>query len=176
MKKFDELADRAVENYGVVTSAEATAMGIALKDVIEWVHSGRLEKVGRGVFRLCRYPYNALCHYAEAVALVGKGAWLYGESVLALHNLAQVNPPCTFVATTKRVRRTLPGWIKIVPRPDETGKDDYEGIPCQNLADVLIESKEHIMRDRLVQAIQEARGRGLLSIEDNRRIKESFGI
>ena len=176
MKKFDELADRAVENYGIVTSSEATAMGIALKDVVEWVHSGRLEKVGRGVFRLCRYPYNDLCHYAEAVALVGKGAWLYGESVLALHNLAMVNPLYTFVATTKRVRRALPEWIKIVPRPDETGKDDYEGIPCQNLADVLVDSKKHIMRDRLVQAIQEARGKGLLSIEDNKRIKKSFGI
>ena len=47
MTKFDELADRAVENYGIVTSAEATAMGIALKDVKEWVDNGRLEKVGR---------------------------------------------------------------------------------------------------------------------------------
>ena len=176
MTKFDELADRAVDNYGVVTSAEATEMGIALKDVQEWVNNGRLEKVGRGVFRLSKYPYNEYCHYAEAVALVGEGAWIYGDSVLAMHNLALVNPLYTFVATTKRVRRTLPNWIKVVKKGDEQDKDDYNGIPCQNLASVFIEAKERLMPERLQQSIREARNKGLVSVGDDERIKKEFGV
>lgn len=176
MAKFDELADRAVENYGIVTSAEATEMGIALKDVKEWVDNGRLEKVGRGVFRLCKYPYNEYCHYAEAVALVGEGAWICGESVLAMHNLALVNPLYTFVATTKRVRRTLPDWIKVIKKASEQDKDDYNGIPSQNLASVFIEAKGRLMTDRLQQAIGEARKKGLVSVGDNERLKKEFGV
>ena len=70
MSKFDEIAELAIDNYGIITAAEAVKLGVALKDVHEWVHGGRLEKVGRGVFRLRNYPYSEYCHYAEAVALV----------------------------------------------------------------------------------------------------------
>ena len=176
MSKFDEIAELAIDNYGIITAAEAVKLGVALKDVHEWVHGGRLEKVGRGVFRLRNYPYNEYCHYAEAVALVGAGAWIYGDSVLAMHNLALVNPLCTYVATVKRVRRMLPEWIAVVKKNGDENKDDFNGIPCQNLASVLIEAKGRLMLERLHQAIVEARGRGLLSIRDNERIKKVFNV
>ena len=176
MTKYDEIAERAVENYGIVTAAEAVSLGVALKDVHEWVKIGRLEKVGRGVFRLRNYPYNEYCHYAEAVALVGEGAWLCGDSVLAMHNLALVNPPCVYVATTKRVRRTLPEWIRAVKKGSDSERDDYNGIPCQNLASVIIAARGRLMLERLIQAIREARGRGLLSVSDNEKIKKEFNV
>ena len=175
MSKFDEISELAIENYGIVTAAEAVKIGVALKDVYEWIHSGRLEKAGRGVFRLRNYPYSEYCHYAEAVALVGKGAWICGDSVLAMHNLALVNPLRICVATTRRVRRTLPEWIEVVKKSGDEDKDDFNGIPCQNLASVLIEAKGRLMLERLHQAIIEARGRGLLAIRDNERIKKAFG-
>ena len=58
MTKFEEISEIAVDNYGIVTSSEATEIGVALKDMLEWVRNGRLEKAGRGVFRLSQYPYN----------------------------------------------------------------------------------------------------------------------
>ena len=176
MSKFDEIAELAIDNYGIVTASEAVKLGVALKDVHEWVHNGRLEKAGRGVFRLRNYPYSEYCHYAEAVALVGDGAWIYGDSVLAMHNLALVNPLCTYVATVKRVRRTLPEWIEVVKKSGTEDKDDFNGIPCQNLASVLIEARGRLMLERLHQAIAEARGRGLLSVPDNERVKKEFNV
>ena len=176
MSKFDEISELAIDNYGIVTAAQAVKIGVALKDVHEWVQSGRLEKVGRGVFRLRNYPYSEYCHYAEAVALVGDGAWICGDSVLAMHNLALVNPLRICVATTKRVRRTLPEWIEVVKKSGDADKDDFNGIPCQNLASVLIEARGRLMLERLHQAITEARGRGLLSVPDNERIKKEFNV
>lgn len=176
MTKYEELAELAIENYGIVTSAEATRVGIALKDVQEWVQNGRLEKVGRGVFRLKQFPCNELCHYAEAVALVGEGSWIFGESVLAMHGLALVNPLYTFVATTKRVRRTLPPWLKIVNVDSDKTRDVFNGIPAQNLATVFVDLKNRLIPERLLQAIREARGRGLLSIDDDLIIKREFKI
>ena len=176
MTKFEEISEIAVDNYGIVTSAEATKIGVALKDMQEWVRNGRLEKAGRGVFRLSQYPYKEYCHYAESVALVGEGSWICGESVLAMFNLALVNPLKTHVATTKRVRRTLPEWIDVVRKSSDEHKDDFNGIPIQNLATVFIEAKSFLMRDRLLQAIKEARGRGLWTLDDDLRIKEEFGV
>ena len=49
MKKYDELYEVAVSNYGLVTAKTINELGIHLKDVLEWVKSGRLEKRGRGV-------------------------------------------------------------------------------------------------------------------------------
>ena len=176
MGKYQDIVERAIDNYGIVTSAEATAMGVALKDICEWVSNGRLEKVGRGVYRLSQFPMNELCHYAEAVALVGKGSWIWGESVLAMHDLALVNPLYTFVATTKRVRRNLPKWIKVVKVDSDADRDSFDGIPCQNIASVFIEAKGRIMFERLVQAVKEARNRGLLAVDENARIKKELKI
>ena len=37
MSKYDEIAELAVDNYGIVTAAQAVRMGVALKDVHEWI-------------------------------------------------------------------------------------------------------------------------------------------
>ena len=52
MTKYDELCDVAVANYGLVTAKEIDALGIHLKDVLEWIKLGRMEKRGRGVYRI----------------------------------------------------------------------------------------------------------------------------
>lgn len=46
MTKYDELCEVAVSNYGLVTAKMIDALGIHLKDVLEWVKSGRIENAG----------------------------------------------------------------------------------------------------------------------------------
>ena len=67
-------------------------------------------------------------------------------------------------------------WIEVVRKTSDEHKDNFNGIPIQNLASVFIEAKRFLMRDRLLQAIKEARGRGLLSLDDDSKIKGEFGI
>lgn len=43
MTKYDGLCEMAVSNYGLVTAKTIDALGIHLKDVLEWVKSGRIE-------------------------------------------------------------------------------------------------------------------------------------
>ena len=55
---------------------------------------------------------NGLDAYADSVAIVGEGAYLYGESVLALCGLCPVDPSRIFVATDRRVRKNpVPGLV-----------------------------------------------------------------
>ena len=174
MRQYDELCDVAVANYGLATAKSIAALGIHLKDVLEWVKSGRLEKRGRGVYRLTHYLPTEYDTYAEAVALVGDTAMICGESVLAMHNLALVNPARVHVAVRRRLRKTLPEWIEAEKATADMTEDNFNGIPCQKLAEVIRQSRGKVLTERLSTAVREAGTRGLLDVFDYEALKKEF--
>lgn len=159
---FDEIYEIAADNYGLVTAAQARDVNVAASELNRWVKSGRLLRRGHGVYKLVRYTPTPLDLYAEACALVGDDAYLCGEAVLAIHDLALVSPPSLTVATPTRCRKSLPKWVVPVFRP-EGRKTYYEGIPCQPLADALCECKYKVLPERLSGAVAVAYRDGLLS-------------
>lgn len=174
MKKYDLLCEMAVSNFGLVTAKTIDELGIHLKDVLEWVKSGRIEKRGRGVYRISHYLPTEYDAYAEAVALVGDTAMICGESVLAMHNLALVNPARIHVAVKRRLRKKLPDWIVIEKATPEMSEDNFNGIPCQKLSEVIRQSRGKILTERLVSAVQEAGHKGLLDIFEFDALKKEF--
>ncbi len=174
MRLYDKLCELAIGNYGLVTTAEAEALGIRRKDLAEWVKLGRLTRLGRGVYRIEHYLPTEYNRYAEAVAIVGKDAALWGESVLAMHNLAMVNPLRVRVAAERRVRRALPKWIELVKMPSGGEVDVFEGIRCQNLAKVILECREKLMTERLRAAIGDATRKGLLRSSEVEMLNKEF--
>ena len=115
-------------------------------------------------------------HYAAAVALVGGDAMLWGDSVLAMHNLAQVNPLHTFVAVNRRVRKELPEWLQVVKLPQDAQEDDFNGIRCQNLASAIRDARGRIMTERLVDAVKNAEKKGLLRLSEARNLKKELNV
>ena len=176
MTKYDELCEVAVSNYGLVTAKTIDALGIHLKDVLEWIKLGRMEKRGRGVYRIVHYLPTEYDTYAEAVALVGETAMICGESVLAMHNLALVNPARVHVAVRRRLRKGLPDWIETEKATAEMTEDNFNGIPCQKLSEVLRQSRGKIMTERLVAAVREAGTRGLLDLFEYDDLKKEFSV
>ena len=174
MPHFEDIYDHAVAHYGLVTTEEAGKMGVHRKELLRWVASGRLEKVGRGVYRITHYVPTELDRYAEAVALVGPGSAIQGECVLAMHDLALVNPAQMTVATRRRVRRTLPRWIHVVRMKPNMPLDEFDGIPCQSLADAIRECRGTVMDERLAEAVHEATRKGLLSLSEASQLEREF--
>ena len=120
----------------------------------------RLVHKGYGVYRLAtHYQPSEYDGYAEAVLLGGEGAMIWGESVLAMHDLALVNPPAIEVATDRRVRRTLPPWIQLLRRKVQN-LEYYQGIPCQPLAEAFRTCKGAVMNERLADGIRKAERNG----------------
>ena len=144
MAHFDDIYELAADNYGLITSAEAKNLGVAKSELNRWVGMGRLLKRGQGVYKLVRYVPTEYDRYAEAVALVGDGSFLFGEAVLAMHGLALANPRHISVGTTKRVRRELPEWVQPVTVSGRT-VTSYEGIPSQSLAEAILECRGIVM-------------------------------
>lgn len=55
MAQYDQICEQAIGNYGLVTTAEAEALGVRRKDIAEWVKLGRLTRLGHGVYRIEHY-------------------------------------------------------------------------------------------------------------------------
>ena len=70
MTHFDDIYEIAADNYGLVTFAEAREAGATGGELGRWVAQGRLERRGRGTYRLVRRTPTPYDRYAEAVALV----------------------------------------------------------------------------------------------------------
>jgi predicted transcriptional regulator of viral defense system len=166
MSYYERIYEYAADNYGLISSAEAKVLDVPNVELVKLSHRGRLVRIGHGVYRISHYIPTPLDRYAEAVALTGENTFIYGESVLAMHGLAFVNPTAILVATTKRTRKSLPVYIKIVNIQEEYQIINYEGIPTQNVADAILVCKATVMTDRLLGAIDEAYNNGLITQEE----------
>jgi predicted transcriptional regulator of viral defense system len=100
MAIWDQLVERAAEQHGYVTSRDARELGIDPTQLRLLAARGRLERTGRGVYRVSVLPRDEHDEFAAAIAWsLGRGV-ISHESALALHELADVNPP--------RVHLTVP--------------------------------------------------------------------
>ena len=174
MTIYDDIYEIAADNYGLVTSAEAKGAGASDKELSRIAKDGRLARIGYGVYRIKHWVPTELDPYAEAVALVGPGAYLYGESVIAMHALAPTNPARIHVATPNRVRRSLPALVKVVRRKDCGDATEYEGIPSQTIPAAIRSCRGTMMTERLIDATHRARELGLIRAEEEMALLEDL--
>jgi len=176
MSYYETIYEYAADNYGLITSAEAKALNISNVELVKLSHRGRLLRLGHGVYRIKHYIPTSYDKYAEAVAIAGDNAFLFRESVLAMHDLAFVNPTSIFVATTKKIRKTLPNHIRIeyVGSDEYSDVTKYEGILSQSVISALLACKGKIMTERLVSAINKASKNGLITQAEAKYAKEEI--
>jgi predicted transcriptional regulator of viral defense system len=163
MKNYDIIYEYAADNYGLITSSEAKMLGIPNVELVKLAHRGRLRRLGHGVYRIAHYIPTPYDKYAEAIALVGRGTAIYGESVLTMHGLALVNPADIYIAAQSRIRKKLPTFIQIIYPGAPLDLVEYEGILSQSVFQAIQVSRSRIMTDRLMEAASEAERQGLIS-------------
>lgn len=176
MTHFDDIYEVAIDNYGLITTSEAKKLGVTRPELLRFEKAGWLERRGHGVYRISKYTPTPHDQYAEAVTLVGSGAYLHGESVLAMHDLALVNPVKTSVATTKRIRKKLPAWVQVVAAKSTDEVTNYEGISSQSVADAIRFCKGRVMQDRLADALNKAASAGLLTEKSKAGLQKELGL
>ena len=174
MKKWDGIQQAAIGSHGIITFAQAKALGVYPVEIYRWVASGRLMKLNRGVFRLTAYPFNGLVSdMAALLAAVGEGAYLCGESVLQLYDLCPTRSYVAMVASPRRIRRTtIPKGVKIVKSEIGYKPIYHEGIACQKLEDAIRFCIGILEANRLEEAIDEAEDKGYF-LPDEKEILKS---
>lgn len=174
MAIYDDIYEIAADNYGIVTSAQAKRVGASDKELSRIAKGGRLTRIGYGVYRIKHWVPTEYDAFAEGVALVGPHAYLYGESVIAMHSLAPTNPARVHVASPDRVRKSLPASVEVVRRPDCGDTTEYEGIPSQTIPAAILSCKGTMMRSRLRDAARRARELGLIRAEEEALLLEEL--
>jgi hypothetical protein len=160
---YDDIYEYAADNYGLITSSNAKGIGVPNVELVKLAQRGRLTRLGYGVYRIEHYVPTPLDKYAEAVVQVGHGAYIFGESVLAMHGLGLVNPSVIYTATTNVPRKKLPLHVVNVLRRNGDVIVNYEGIPSQSIRAAILACTASVMTERLKETITEAKKQGLIS-------------
>jgi predicted transcriptional regulator of viral defense system len=137
MAVWDRLVERAAEQHGYVTTRDAREIDIDPTQLRLLAARGRLERVGRGTYRVPVLPRGEHDEFAAAVAWsLGRGV-ISHESALTLHDLADVNPPRIHVTVPRNNHpRAAGGELYRIHRRELAGADiTYtDGIPVTTVA------------------------------------------
>lgn len=166
--------DIALDNYGYVTTKAATEAGVPAVELPKLAARGGLENVAYGLYRVPDMPTHAFDQFAEALLRAGDGAFLHGESVLAMFGLADVNPRQVKIAVRRRARPQLPPFIELTRMKADVPTTRYEGLESQTVADAILECRGRIETERLMEAAKQARMQGLLTTTEWQRVRKGL--
>lgn len=170
----DVLREIAYDNHGYVTIADAAGAGVPAVELPKLTARGGLDHVGYGLYRMTDIPPTDDDQFAEATLRAGGDAYLRGESVLALLGLGDVNPTNITVGTGRRVRRTMPAYVKVIQGQAGTKVTRYRGIRAQQLSEALLECVGRVPSSRLRDAAVKARAEGLLTTAEWNRVRKEL--
>lgn len=175
MTYYDQIYEIAADNHFLISTQAAAEAGIPPVELAKLSHRGKLESISRGLYRLTRYVPHPHDAYATAVARVGDDACLYGESVIAMLELAPANPSCIYVASPNRTRKKLPDPIRLKRISDDEAITSYDGIPSQSVASAIRSARPTMMDERLRDAAKKAREQGYLLKAEYDELTEEMG-
>ena len=113
MTAYEQIWPVAEDHYGIITSVQAKAMGISRQNMVAMAESGRLERVGHGVYQVKHHVPGLNDVYALSVAIAGEDAYLRGASVLYMLGLTPANPSVMYLGTPRRIRRRFPKGVNL---------------------------------------------------------------
>ena len=153
----------ALDHYGYVTTGAAAAAGVPAIELPKLAARGGLENIAYGLYRVPDIPPHDLDQFAEALLRAGDGAFLLGESVLAMFRLGDVNLRQIKVGVRRRARPKLPDFIQLIPVKGDVQTTHYEGLESQTVADAILECRGRVETERLMEAAKQARKEGPLT-------------
>jgi len=173
MSHWSSIQREALGSHGIVTVSKAREMGVFPAEIYRWRKMGRLIKVGRGVFQLSFYPSQGfVSDMAALLALVGEGAYLYGESAIALYGFCPTRSYVAFIAVCRRFRKSqIPPGVTIVKASPGYRPAYHDGIPCQKPMDAIRSCIGVLEKGRLLEAVDEAERMGFLMPEESQGLK-----
>ena len=177
MSAYNTIFDEAIGYYGLFRTSQAKGLGVSGSAVLSLAKRGKLLRIAHGLYRIDKYvpQPDGLDAYAIAVARVGDDAYLWGPSVLQAHHLCPTDPAKIYVATPSRFRGHLPQGIILTNGAKLRKVDFIGGIRAQSAGQAILSSQHIIMFNRLLEAVENAKEKGLLNeTEAHNTLKELY--
>ena len=80
MTAYEQIWPVAEDHYGIITTAKARKLGVSKQSMTAMVQSGRLMRLGHGVYQVQHHVPGLNDVYAFATAVVGEDAYLRSAS------------------------------------------------------------------------------------------------
>ncbi len=138
---LERLREIAVDQHGLVTSAQAVESGVSLASLSMMVRRDRLEKVARGLFRVPQVPATQYDSFMQAVLWTGfPEACVSHDSALDAWEISDINPDRIHltVAARRRITRQIPHGYTVHHQdllPEQVTW--WEGIPTVTAATAI---------------------------------------
>lgn len=177
---IDRLRDRALDQYGYVTTAQATDAGVSGPSLSMLVKRNRLERVAHGVYRVPQVAPTSYDRFMLALLWTGcEEAALSHETAFDAFEVCDVNPTAIHVTVgaSRRIRRSGGEGYEVHYQDLERNQIGWwEGMRCVKLATAIEQCfASGTPRYLLAQAIENGRKRGLVSQAEARRLKGLAG-
>jgi predicted transcriptional regulator of viral defense system len=168
-----DLWEVAAEHHGIVTTRQAEDAGVPGVEVRKLAARGALTRIGHGVYRHDGVPADEWTELTATLARAGENAFLEGDTVLAMFNLALVNPPKIFIGTPHRRRTPPPPHTVVTFRPHVTEDDltNHEGLRCVTVRRALLDGVPRLLGERVLQAVAEAQRREFIDEREAAEIR-----
>jgi predicted transcriptional regulator of viral defense system len=175
-RAYDVLFERATDQYGYITREQALRAGFNRSTLLKMAQRGVVDQVGHGLYRFKAFPPGPLDAYMEAVLWPhGKTGVLSHETALDLYGLSDVNPEKIHITVPlrHRITRTIPAVYEI--HHADLGSEEItwrDGLPLTTVERTIQDShRSHLRRGLLEQALEQARARGLISADKERKLR-----
>lgn len=177
---IDRLREVAVDQYGYVTTAQATEVGVSNSSLSMLVKRKRLDRVLRNVYRVPQVPPTGYDRFMLALLWTGVlEAALSHETALDAYEVCDVNPTSIHVAVDsgRRIRRS--GGKGYAIHYQALGANQvgwWEGMRCVKLGVAIAQcAAEGTPTYLLMQAVENGRKKGLLSKKETERLSAMIG-
>ena len=113
--------------------------------------------------------------YAAAIAKVGAGAYVIGESVLGFYHLCPTHEAIIHIGTPNRVRRRLPQTIQLEKRPAGECLHLMDGVPAQTIGLAIRTAMGSVEPTRIREAIEVAAREQLIQRDEAVELLKEMG-
>lgn len=163
---YTELFDIAADQYGFVTTTDASMVGAPDGTLVDLRRHGHVRRVAHGVYRFVSIPSTPFDEYMQAVLWSRRLGILSHDSALLLWELCDVSPTKIHLTVPKhaRLRRSTPAIYEVHARDlDPADVTNLEGMQLVTPRRAIEDGVERHLDGRLIeQAISSARARGLV--------------
>lgn len=178
MAIMDQILEIAGDQYGYITTRQATHAGIPPVELRKLAQRGRLHHPAHGVYRVAAFPHRENEELMEATLWADGRGVISHESALVVWGLADVNPRFIHMTVPPPYRPRKQGGDLYRVRThdlDISEIDEVDGIPTVTPERAIIDAAQAGLQRRFVeQAILAARNRQLFGRDTEMRIRHKI--
>ncbi|HEY9078064.1 MAG TPA: hypothetical protein VIO61_16125 [Anaerolineaceae bacterium] len=164
---YQQLYDIAESQAGYFSSAQAREAGFSWERLSNNVKARKFIRVEQGVYRLVQFPGSRFEDCFVAWLRTGTDSVISHDSALLLFDLSDALPGKVHVIVPKTASRRHEGLQLHTNRLQKDEVTRREGLPVTTAARTIADvAASHLAEEQVLQAIQEALRRGLVTPEE----------